>query len=254
MSLQLQIARDVDFPELIAAEWEAFENPLIRIFRLYCPVIDNDRAKSLAAKTELDLRNYKTQKPGVEAVWLKVVDTAKDNKIVGGAQWVFYKNRPDQASDQAAQDTLQMSVPDRHPEGGSRIFATLAVEQLSVAEAKKGSRPYAYIGAFFTIPDYRTQGIGGMLMTWGLEKADELGFESWIEAAPSAVSFYERHGYVKVQDIELDPLLPEDLSEKELQEWRSTSQSILSVTAIVMWRPAGGKYVEGQTVKPWETQ
>jgi hypothetical protein len=93
-----------------------------------------------------------------------------------------------------------------------------------------------------------------MLMSWGLGKADQLGFESWIEAAPSAVTFYERHGYVGVQEIELNPLVPKDLSERELQEWQSTSRSILPVSAVVMWRPAGGKYVEGETVKPWEIQ
>lgn len=232
MVLKLDFVDDGDFSDLIAAEWEGFENPLQRIFRLYCPVVDNDRAKSLAANTQRELEGHQKARsnPDVESIWFKVVDTDAGNKIVGGAAWVFLKKYP--------RTNKGPSAVERHPEGGSRIFAKLAFEQIETLEEHKGTRPHATLGSFFTIPAYRRRGIGNMLMKAGIERIDELGMESFIEASSSGMLVYEKNGYIKVQHLDINPNRPEGLSDKEIAEWENTASAILPAGVTLMHRPA----------------
>ena len=56
MPLKLEeVIPDVDFKELIACEWESYENPLQTFFRLFCPIRGTGphaREESLAECTE----------------------------------------------------------------------------------------------------------------------------------------------------------------------------------------------------------
>ncbi|KAB8068353.1 hypothetical protein BDV29DRAFT_71297 [Aspergillus leporis] len=243
MYLKLDIAQEEDFPVLIAAEWHAFENPLQPIFRLYCPIINNDRAQSIADYTARHLADRKPQQDGdrkTESQWTKVIDSDTD-VIVGGAQWIFIT----EPSVFVEHDDSVSSLAARHPEGGARIFATQAFKVLVEAEAKNRIKqseecPYRYasLGTCFTIPAYRHNGVGDLLMQSGLKRVDERGMDAWIEAAPSAVPFYKRHGFVQKDIIQLDPRQPEGLARKEAEEWDAAARNTLPVGVCIMYRPA----------------
>jgi len=49
-----------------------------------------------------------------------------------------------------------------------------------------------------TDPKYQGQGTGSQLMRWGLERADQEGFEAYLEASPDAVRLYEHFGFREV--------------------------------------------------------
>jgi len=38
-------------------------------------------------------------------------------------------------------------------------------------------------------------------MEWGLKKADELGFESYLDATNVGIPLYETHGFVKAAEL-----------------------------------------------------
>lgn len=233
--LKLESVEDGEFADVIAAEWESFENPLQPIFRLYCPIIDDDHAKSLVHNTQVQWDGYKRKRssPDTEAIWLKVIDTEAGNKIVGGACWIFFKKYP-------PSDT-GISLLERHPEGGARTFAQLAFQQIETLEKHKRTTPHAALGSFFTIPAYRRRGIGSMLMQRGIERIDELCIESFIEASPSGRRLYEKHGYTMVQQLDIHPEKPDHLSEEETAEWHKIASTILPVYVTLMHRPAVAK-------------
>jgi GNAT superfamily N-acetyltransferase len=98
-----------------------------------------------------------------------------------------------------------------------------------------------------THPAHRRKGAAVLLMQWGIDKADQLGLEACIESVPSARPVYERYGFVVTDVIDVDMTVP-DPSER----WKELQQ--LELTAFYMWRPKGGKFVEGETAVPWHVR
>ncbi|KAL8923918.1 MAG: hypothetical protein Q9208_004355 [Pyrenodesmia sp. 3 TL-2023] len=94
-------------------------------------------------------------------------------------------------------------------------------------------------------PEYRRRGAGSLMVEWGTKKADEMGVEAFVEATEVGVPLYEKHGFHLMNEFVLRGEL-EDMDEglKKLQEE-------LTWHGYYMWRPKGGKYVEGETVAPW---
>lgn len=47
----------------------------------------------------------------------------------------------------------------------------------------------------FVSDKYQRQGVGQLLMDWGVSKADELGYQSIIESTITGKRLYEKNGY-----------------------------------------------------------
>jgi GNAT superfamily N-acetyltransferase len=241
MSFKLKKVPVEELHDMIVAERYAFETPLQPIFRLYCPLIDNDPQKTIAYTAAKEQERAKDPDPNVENIWIKAVssqDSETTENLLGGAQWIFIS----EASSPLEAEVESLSK--RHPEGGARLFAAQSFHILRECEERNRlettrRRPYATLGSFFTLPEHRKLGIGHLLMQWGLEKADERGLDIWIEAAPPAVPFYERHGFVQKEVTYLQPRRPDSLSEKIAAEWDATARELLPITAVTMCRLAG---------------
>ena len=241
MSFNIKNVSIEELPDMIAAERYAFETPLQPIFRLYCPVVNNDRQKAIADAAAEQQQTLNNADAHAENIWIKAVssnDFEMGEKLVGGAQWIFIYE------ESSSLEADVESLAKRHPEGGARLFAAEAFRILRSCEERNriaisGRGPHATLGSFFTLPEYRKLGIGHLLMQRGLEKADEKGMDVWIEAAPPAVPFYERHGFVQKEVTYLQPQRPEGLSEKVAAEWDAAAKSLLPITAVTMYRVAG---------------
>lgn len=96
------------------------------------------------------------------------------------------------------------------------------------------------------LPEFRRRGAASLVMEWGTKKADELGMDSFVESTEIAVPLYEKHGFVKVDHFSVDATIS-DPSE----EWKAIAARNLPMAFDVMWRPAGGKFQEGDKC-PWE--
>lgn len=68
-----------------------------------------------------------------------------------------------------------------------------------------------------TRPEYQGKGAGGQLIKWGLEKADEEGTETYLEASPHGKPIYERYGFREVDRLVVN-FEKEVLGEKEFVE------------------------------------
>lgn len=52
-------------------------------------------------------------------------------------------------------------------------------------------------------PAFQRRGIGGKLVAWGIDKADELGFETIVESSVFGRGLYEKNGFVFQKDVTL---------------------------------------------------
>ena len=83
-------------------------------------------------------------------------------------------------------------------------------------------------------------------MQWGTKKADEMGLAAFVEAPDDGRRLYAKHGFQYTNDFVLSATPPEQ-SEELLK-----LQQDLCFRGYFMWRPVGGKFVNGETIVPWE--
>lgn len=104
----------------------------------------------------------------------------------------------------------------------------------------------AVLNICFVHPDHRRRGVGSLLVKWGIQKADELGLETFIEAAEPGVPLYLSHGFGAMDEFCIDPKVPEPSL-----EWKQLKERIPPIRWIFMWRPQQGSFEEGKTSVPW---
>ena len=84
-----------------------------------------------------------------------------------------------------------------------------------------------------------------MMVQWGVDKADELNCDSFIEASWQGRQVYEKFGFMYTDEYRTRRTDPEpDEAWKELEEKHP-------FMARWMWRPKQGKH-DGKEVWPWE--
>jgi len=90
----------------------------------------------------------------------------------------------------------------------------------------------------FTHPDYRRQGVGQQFMDWGLKKADELGFDFYLDSTPYGRLLYEANGFRYIEENVNIPVAEGTTDEK----WKEMEEKVGPFTFWLMWRPVNGIY------------
>lgn len=87
-----------------------------------------------------------------------------------------------------------------------------------------------------------------MILMWGIAKAEELNVEMWLDGWVYGAPVYKRFGFTVVEENRLKPTtaVPD-------ADWRRMEQSLTDLTLWVMWRPQEGPYLEGKSIRPWES-
>ncbi|KAL4902181.1 hypothetical protein BDW74DRAFT_181030 [Aspergillus multicolor] len=239
---QLQHINDTDFPPLISALWESFENPPQGLLRLFMPILNNDRETSLQTCITTQREEYHREQP--HCTWIKIVDTQADNRIAAAAKWYFYDDNP-------YDEHSEVLVADWYPEGVSWEFATQAVRLFERPRGEMARRGHAFLHIAFTLPAYRNRGLGRMFMEWGLRIADERGLEAWLDASEFGVPLYEKFGFRRILVNKVQPVPERELSDKGKKEWEECERVMLPIEYTVMWRPKRGRHEEAKMVLPW---
>ncbi|EMR70222.1 putative gnat family protein [Eutypa lata UCREL1] len=214
MSLELQdIDPEVDFPALARCMLEAYEDPPQKFLHIFFPVHGPGAGAREAAIEEAAARLKMWHTHDPSSHWQKVVDV-KTGKLAGAAAWNIHETNPF-----AEPHTLEVTwFPD------DNLFNV------------------------FTHPDYRRRGVGQQVMDWGMKKADELGLEFFLDATPPGRPLYEANGFIYAEENVTAPT-----TDNPDERWKETEEKVGPFTFWLMWRPAGGRYEEGKTIKPWET-
>ncbi|EHL02645.1 hypothetical protein M7I_1439 [Glarea lozoyensis 74030] len=70
-------------------------------------------------------------------------------------------------------------------------------------------KPHVLINICFVDPERRHEGVGNRMLRWGLNKADEMNLETWVESSQNGRDFYKANGFLHVEDEILDPVVAE---------------------------------------------
>jgi ribosomal protein S18 acetylase RimI-like enzyme len=62
-------------------------------------------------------------------------------------------------------------------------------------------RKHWYLEFVATRPEEQGKGAAGMLLRWGMQKADEQGTETYLEASPDGKPIYEHYGFKEVERL-----------------------------------------------------
>jgi len=69
---------------------------------------------------------------------------------------------------------------------------------------RKADGSIVVLTTLVTRENWRRRGAGGMLLQWGLHQAAKDGVPAYIEAVPTAVSTYKRHGFKEIEEMKVD--------------------------------------------------
>ncbi|ORY13540.1 hypothetical protein BCR34DRAFT_466339, partial [Clohesyomyces aquaticus] len=83
----------------------------------------------------------------------------------------------------------------------SALFTPLRDAQL---EIMGGETPYLMLNSLATHPEHRRKGAGKMLVRWGVEMADRLGVQVYLDSTSVARGLYERGGFEVRRVVEFD--------------------------------------------------
>jgi hypothetical protein len=98
------------------------------------------------------------------------------------------------------------------------------------------------------LPELQRRGVGKQLMAWGLERADQLGLETFIEALEAGHKLYEGCGYMTICQVEVT--LEESTAGKD-DEWMELQRTKLLIRFSAVWRPKHGTYEKGDPERTW---
>ena len=94
-------------------------------------------------------------------------------------------------------------------------------------------------------PSHQRHGAGSLLMSWGIDQADSLGLESFVEATPMGKFLYEAHGYKSIKEVSV--LRKEGAS----IEWKVLEEKLLPIGYTAMWRPVNGVWDDSEQDRTW---
>ncbi|MCJ1393927.1 hypothetical protein MMC18_007473 [Xylographa bjoerkii] len=232
-----EITSSEEFPAVVDCERAAYKTPFNAFDIIYTPQGLNPAAtRDATIKIQWDSH---TTNPASH--WLKVVDS-ETGHIAGAALWYIFETDPLAGPDDHRMDAVWW------PEGDQRKLINMLFEQFLGPREITMRRPCLLLQICFVHPDYRRRGVGNMLLEWGTKKADERNVEAFVEATDDGKPLYARHGFHFMNPIVMDAKVDEPS-----EQWKALGKQLcLPIVVYFMWRPIGGKFVEGETVIPWK--
>ncbi|KAK5123915.1 hypothetical protein LTR85_002112 [Meristemomyces frigidus] len=204
MPIAILEAQDEDIPRLFAICSLAF-GQTEPAWRAFFP--NHWTAAGRIAGAE---RYLKTKQSDPNATYHKAVDT-DTSEIVGFSIWTVYQDRLlDYPPDEAPAPTYWDNADDA--EYAMSIIGYIMKQRIEYIKSLKGNA--VHLNTLAVVPAYQRRGIGGKLLSWGLQRADELGFASFLESSAMGRGLYEKHGFVFQRDMTIG--VPEKFAGREL--------------------------------------
>ncbi|KAL9621605.1 MAG: hypothetical protein Q9160_003997 [Pyrenula sp. 1 TL-2023] len=190
MSLTLDVATDSDVPTITALLPHAFASdlPYQTIFPL------GSTPAYLSHYTAIDIEEFRNS---TTLSYLKVIDPADDNRIVGFAGFFIFD---EQSPEDLAKPNEHKFPPDARHDLGTRLFE----EGGRKRHAIMGGKPYVFLAVLGTHPDYQGRGAGALCMKWGTEAADRLGVPCYLESTKAGQRLYRKWGFKEVDKFRVD--------------------------------------------------
>jgi len=236
----LELTSDSDFEELVQVEWDSYETPYCNLIRLFFPIFGEGAEGRTEAMKEGIQRQTAWHKGDPTSHWVTVTDT-DSGKMVGAACWHVYESNP--------YATESDEECDWYAKGEDRDMANMLMGQFLTPRMTYMTKPHIFLDICFVHPDYRRRGAGRLLMDWGVNKADELGYETYIDATVEGKPLYDVYGFISADKHDFD--VSEANPSQRWKEQIAEPQKLLPFSFWPMWRPAKEEKSAGKTTPPW---
>jgi GNAT superfamily N-acetyltransferase len=189
MPLHLLPATLSDIPTLTNIHLSAFM--LVRINQALYP-----KGLTQPILTATESRHRTTFLHDPTARYIKIIDTDRNNKTIAFAEFHLFLTPEEEASRQDLK-------PKTWPEDTNLALATEYWGHIVAARRRMEGVPHVFLGIIATEPGEGRRGAGKMLMRWGVERADEVGMEMFLEASPMGVGLYRGFGFEEAGKFEV---------------------------------------------------
>ncbi|KAL4899930.1 hypothetical protein BDW74DRAFT_162710 [Aspergillus multicolor] len=141
----------------------------------------------------------------------KAVDVST-GKMVGLARWAIWETDQvvEKSIEEVVNDRLSAVVSERRDEMARAVW-TLVQEgkreilEVGKIEGNEGGiklRRRIELEALFVHPDYQGRGIGKRFLAWGVEQAERLGLDLYLEATEAGRPLYEKTGFQGLKKVD----------------------------------------------------
>lgn len=90
----------------------------------------------------------------------------------------------------------QSALPESWPADGNPALANVFFKKLAdMHDEIMEDRAHWYLELIATRQEYQGMGAGGMMMSWGVARADEDGVGCYLDATPEGKPLYEKYGF-----------------------------------------------------------
>jgi len=194
----------IDYPTLTNISILAFlRNPFH--YLTFPPAVAHDEIVAYHQAT-------KVQSPfeGKEIQTIKIIDTSTpDRPIVALASWKFREVR-------------NVREPARPVESDFGFVENYRKRMAPIVAKNYNPQTDIELLLMRTLPSYQKQGLGDMLLKWGIQQAEKMGKRIFLVASPEARTLYEKNGFVGVGEVRMD-----------LQEWDPNGEGVYIQTAMI---------------------
>lgn len=220
----LETECDKDFHESFGVFRAGFNHPGTRLCLLFTADHISDAQNDSEALESEWMGHFKAwHRADPTSTWLRVVDE-NSGTVLGGGRWSIYKTSPYENEHKVEASWWPAGLPWE--------IATDCLDQFRATSAKHIDKPHVFLNILFTHPEHRGKGVASLVMKWGLEHADELGLETYIEATDVGKPVYEKFGFDAIEMSELH------LEKQTTEEGKKVEADLLPLQWWSMRRPA----------------
>ncbi|KAF2195775.1 acyl-CoA N-acyltransferase [Zopfia rhizophila CBS 207.26] len=166
------------------------------------------------SKETLDKVTESIRKGIADGIYFMKVKDEETGEMLAGARWRFIGPKEEVCVNGAEKGVIwertweevdkELTIPEPYEESDPRIWKAFCELFNQSKRENMGRRPYYVLDTLVTHPSHHRRGAGGMLIQWGCDQADTKGVEAYVEASQMGVPLYERYGFRRIKDIELD--------------------------------------------------
>ncbi|KAF2137922.1 uncharacterized protein K452DRAFT_257132, partial [Aplosporella prunicola CBS 121167] len=131
--------------------------------------------------------------------YLKVVDSDTGD-VLACAKWEIHDQGRSDEQLAELDEPIQVAEEQRQYEKAHQEF----FGYLNAGRKALGKKPHYFLSLLITDPNHQGRGAGGMLLRWGLERADKAGLITYLEATEAGRPVYKRFGFEDIKTTEFD--------------------------------------------------
>lgn len=200
MPIELHPMTEADADAHLDIMWASFGPDLMTVF------YPNGMSANDREHSKLDtLKAMRKNKPTEQTLYIKAVDTdlPAGKQIVSTAKWQIYPRQ--RSEEELDRDAAEGSRDSMFSEGANVEAMKVFFSELAEKRRERfAGEPYVLLSILAVHPDHQRRGLGALQLKYGLDKADEMGVQSYLESSPKGKGLYAKYGFKEEGTMKFD--------------------------------------------------